>query len=61
MNERGRVRSSPVSAKEVIEMRTLPAEMIRVLAPFAPLFSERVFGHVQVLLAGAILAQEGAP
>jgi hypothetical protein len=37
-------------------MRTLPAEMIRVLAPFAPLFSERVFEHVQVLLAGAILA-----
>jgi hypothetical protein len=30
--------------------------MIRVLAPFAPLFSERVFQHVQVLLAGAILA-----
>lgn len=37
-------------------MRTLPTEMIRVLAPFAPLFSERVFGHVRVLLAGAILA-----
>ena len=37
-------------------MRTLPAEMIRVLAPFAPLFSKRVFEHVQVLLAGAILA-----
>jgi hypothetical protein len=30
--------------------------MIRVLAPFAPLFSERVFEHAQVLLAGAILA-----
>jgi len=30
--------------------------MIRVLVPFAPLFSERVFQHVQVLLAGAILA-----
>jgi hypothetical protein len=30
--------------------------MIRVLAPFAPLFSERVFRHVQVLLAGTILA-----
>jgi hypothetical protein len=30
--------------------------MIRVLAPFAPLFSERVWGHVQVLVAGAILA-----
>jgi hypothetical protein len=36
-------------------MRTLPTGMIRVLAPFAPLFSERVFEHVQVLIAGAIL------
>src|SRR3954447_12609424 len=42
--------------QEVIEVSTLPKEMIRVLAPFAPLFSERVFQHVQVLLAGAILA-----
>jgi len=30
--------------------------MIQVLAPFAPLFSERVFQHVQLLLVGAILA-----
>jgi DDE superfamily endonuclease len=30
--------------------------MIRVLAPVAPLFSDRVWGHVQVLVAGAILA-----
>jgi len=37
-------------------MRTLPTTMIQVLAPFAPLFSERVFQHVQLLLAGAILA-----
>jgi hypothetical protein len=37
-------------------VRTLPAEMIRVLTPFAPLFSRRVFRHVQVLVAGAILA-----
>lgn len=38
-------------------MRTLPTTIIRVLAPFAPLFSERVWVHVQVLLlAGAILA-----
>jgi hypothetical protein len=37
-------------------MRTLPATMIRVLAPFAPLFSERVFQHLQILLADAILA-----
>ena len=37
-------------------MRTLPTTMIQVLAPFAPLFSKRVFQHAQVLLAGAILA-----
>jgi hypothetical protein len=37
-------------------VRTLPKEMIRVLAPFAPLFSERVWQHVQLLLTGAILA-----
>ena len=42
-------------SKEVNHMRTLPTMMIRVLAPFAPLFSERVFEHVQVLIAGAIL------
>jgi hypothetical protein len=30
--------------------------MIRVLRPFAPLFSGRIFEHVQVLVAGAILA-----
>ena len=37
-------------------MRTLPTEMIRVLAPFAPLFSKRVWQHVQLLLVGTILA-----
>ncbi len=37
-------------------MRTLPTVMIRVLVPFAPLFSKRVWQHAQVLLAGAILA-----
>jgi hypothetical protein len=37
-------------------MHTLPKEMIRVLAPFAPLFSKRVWQHVQLLLAGTILA-----
>src|SRR5215216_2760785 len=37
-------------------MRTLPQVMIGVLAPFAPLFSARVFEHVGVLVAGAILA-----
>jgi len=32
--------------------------MIRLLEPFAPLFSKRVFQHVKVLVAGAILAPE---
>ena len=40
-------------------MRTLPTQMIRVLAPLAPLFSKRVWQHAQVLLAGAILAPGG--
>ena len=40
-------------------MRTLPIKMIRVLVPFVPLFSKRVWQHAQVLLAGAILAQGG--
>jgi hypothetical protein len=37
-------------------VRTLPPQMVQALAPFAPLFSKRVFRHVQVLVAGAILA-----
>ena len=37
-------------------MRTLPTMMIRVLAPFAPLFSNCVWQHVQLLLTGLILA-----
>src|SRR5215207_5017018 len=37
-------------------MRTLPEGIIRVLIPFAPLFSKSVWGHVQVLIIGAILA-----
>jgi hypothetical protein len=37
-------------------MHTLPTTMIRLLEPFAPLFSKRVFRHVQVLVTGTILA-----
>ena len=37
-------------------MRTLPTEMVRVLAPFAPLFSKCVWQNVRILLMGAILA-----
>jgi DDE superfamily endonuclease len=40
----------------VIEVRTLPTTMIQALAPFAPLFSKRLWGYVQVLVAGTILA-----
>lgn len=37
-------------------MHTLPPAMILLLRPFAPCFSRRVWPHVQLLLAGAILA-----
>jgi hypothetical protein len=37
-------------------MPPLPDAIILVLAPFAPLFSHRVWCHAQVLLLGAILA-----
>jgi hypothetical protein len=37
-------------------MRTLPTTMLHLLNPFMPLFSRRVWLHVQVLLAGTILA-----
>ena len=37
-------------------MPSLPPEMIVVCAPFAQLFSDRVWHHAQVLVLGAILA-----
>jgi hypothetical protein len=37
-------------------MPPLPAAIIQILAPFAPLFSKRAWGHAQVLLVGALLA-----
>src|SRR5215213_7027519 len=37
-------------------MRTLPIQMIRLLAPFGPLFSKSIWQNAQVLLMGAILA-----
>jgi hypothetical protein len=40
-------------------MRTLPPKMVQALAPFAPLFSERVWRHAQLMLVGAILAPGG--
>ena len=42
--------------KEVSKLRTLPPKMVQALAPFAPLFSKRVWQHAQLLLIGAILA-----
>jgi hypothetical protein len=37
-------------------VRTLPPKMVQALAPFAPLFSKRIWQHAQLLLVGAILA-----
>src|SRR5262245_40975323 len=37
-------------------MPALPPEMIVLLAPFAQLFSDRVWLHAQVLVVGAMLA-----
>ena len=37
-------------------MLTLPMEFTKLVSVFAPLFSRRVFQHVQVLVVGAILA-----
>ena len=37
-------------------MRTLPPMMVQALAPFAPLFSKRVWRNAQILLMGTILA-----
>src|SRR5215208_2708136 len=37
-------------------MPTLPTKMLHLLNPFVPLFSRRLWPHVQVLLIGAILA-----
>jgi len=37
-------------------MPPLPEALLLVLAPFAPLFSQRVWVHAQILLLGALLA-----
>ncbi len=37
-------------------MLTLPPAMLHLLAPFAPLFSRRVWCHALVLVAGTLLA-----
>src|ERR671935_263085 len=38
----------------------LPPTILATLVPFAPLFSRRVWAHVQVLVAGALLAPSAA-
>lgn len=37
-------------------MPTLPIEFTKLMIPFAPIFTKRVFHHAQVLVVGAILA-----
>ena len=39
-----------------LKVRTLLTTMIQVLAPFAPLFCERIFQHIQLLVMGTMLA-----
>lgn len=36
-------------------MPTLPSEFLTVILPYASLFCKRVFVHVQLLMAGAVL------
>jgi hypothetical protein len=36
-------------------MPHLPDTIVQVLAPFAPLFSDRVWRHAEILLLGAML------
>jgi DDE superfamily endonuclease len=36
---------------------TLPAEMVAILAPFAPLFSATVWAHAQLLVCGTLLSR----
>ena len=37
-------------------MLAMPKEFAELIATFAPLFTKRVWHHVQVLLVGALLA-----
>lgn len=37
-------------------MRTVPVTLRRLIVEFAPVFSKRVWEHVQVLVVGALLA-----
>jgi hypothetical protein len=37
-------------------MLLLPADIVALLAPFAPLFSRRTWRHVPILVVGALLA-----
>jgi hypothetical protein len=37
-------------------MPTLPSEFLTVILPYVSLFCKRVFVHVQLLIAGAVLA-----
>src|SRR5438045_6959061 len=40
----------------MLPLRVLPPTILSSLLPFAPLFSRRVWAHVQVLLAGSLLS-----
>lgn len=40
----------------MLPLRPLPLSILATLAPFAPLFSRRVWAHVQILVAGSLLS-----
>jgi hypothetical protein len=48
--------SPKIMLSKEASMPPLPEAIILVLAPFAPLFSQRVWLHAQLLLLGAMLA-----
>src|SRR5919197_6613287 len=43
-------------AEMMLPLCPLPPSILATLAPFAPLFSRRVWAHVQVLVAGSLLS-----
>ncbi len=53
---KGLARHGPGGNREHVAATTLPPTIVSSLLPFAPMFSRRVWAHVQVLLAGILLS-----
>ena len=48
-------RHAPSKRGQVLSSYALPPTILSSLLPFAPVFSRRVWAHVQVLIAGSLL------